>query len=758
MGAPLGLFAGDIQFTFLPQKWIWFETVKNEGRLPVWNSYIYGGLPYFADPKSGVLDPLNFVFLFFSRENFLQGFFWFIYLKLPLLFFSMLLLLRELQIHRYLALAFAAIYAGCALSVSLLTYPNTMAGLYLTPLFIWLLSKRAKSNPGHRNFWNIAIAVIPALALYSAAPDFAVIMLGLLLMQLLRRPRVGSLMEFCFISFMIMGLMSPILLPGLEYSVSTPRHFTNKDPVSGTVFPFHPLRMLELFLPQPFGAKTESFNFWGNPILFGNFQFLFNSIFMGVALPIGLFFHFYLTRPNRRKLWLVLTLILLVLSFSFFLPGGFHNFLYQTIPPFRIFRAAEKFLVFLFLLWLVISAKGWQKWFSLLKLKQVLATRLLLSTQLIFIFIVAIILLQIPAEIRWHPTITNGLIQSSIFLVVFIALAFSRKFLKISHLKIIFLSVLLLELVIVREKVLWFQSWERLNSPLAEKIQISKKDRWEEISQGGARRFTGLATVRESFAVAETIGTDVVGTKTSRQAIFLTPGVAPLYGVEEISGTLAMHDARRVKFLRSISAKDAAFFLDFTSVYWFASTVPGEKSPVLKQNTDALPFIYVPANVISLNSKEAAEEYVNENLSKNWRETAAIVANTGNLDFNSNLNSVVEIPAIKIAKEKNGHIAIDLTYASGSSGRGHWLVLNEGYNPHWLMIAGKNEAPAVLANAWAMAGWVPEACASPCRVILEYRNPLIKNGVFLAVVSFFCLLAVALWQNSRFRLNNQQLS
>ena len=64
----LTLADGDAVFWFYPAYQFVAEQLR-QGRLPLWNPYLYGGTPLFAQWQAGALDPLNWIFLLGLTER-----------------------------------------------------------------------------------------------------------------------------------------------------------------------------------------------------------------------------------------------------------------------------------------------------------------------------------------------------------------------------------------------------------------------------------------------------------------------------------------------------------------------------------------------------------------------------------------------------------------------------------------------------------------------------------------------------------------
>jgi hypothetical protein len=124
---------------------------------------------------------------------------------------------------------------------------------------------------------------------------------------------------------------------------------------------FHPKRLLEFFLPSPWGRfwpeetyRASELTGWKGYYPWALTQYL--------GLPILLSAGYALLRTSRKKRLLVSAMLLLAVLLSF----GEHCFLYplayRLAPPFRIFRYPEKFMLLADLILCAVGARGIHLW------------------------------------------------------------------------------------------------------------------------------------------------------------------------------------------------------------------------------------------------------------------------------------------------------------------------------------------------------------------------------------------------------------
>ncbi|MBI2431906.1 MAG: YfhO family protein [Candidatus Hydrogenedentes bacterium] len=114
-----------------------------EGQLALWNPYQFCGVPFQADPATGLFQPLHLPLLFLSTERAL-ALISFLCLFLMGAFFA--LFLRSLEL-RYLAACFGGIvYAFGGAAAAVASRPELAAPLVWYPLLFWALREYARAR------------------------------------------------------------------------------------------------------------------------------------------------------------------------------------------------------------------------------------------------------------------------------------------------------------------------------------------------------------------------------------------------------------------------------------------------------------------------------------------------------------------------------------------------------------------------------------------------------------------------------------
>ena len=160
----LTLADADALFWFYPAYHFVAEQLK-QGQLPLWNPDLYGGMPLFGQWQAGVLDPLNWLYLFGLSERTIT--------LAQQLTFSLALLgmygyVRQLACGRRAAVFAAVVYGLSGFIVARTIYPGIFHVVALTPWVFIFLERLAQ----HRRWRDAAFgALFVAWQLFAAHPQ-----------------------------------------------------------------------------------------------------------------------------------------------------------------------------------------------------------------------------------------------------------------------------------------------------------------------------------------------------------------------------------------------------------------------------------------------------------------------------------------------------------------------------------------------------------------------------------------------------------
>ncbi len=166
------LASGDILLYFYPYR-DYAATALREGRLPLWNPYIFNGVPFLANPQAAVLYPLHWglSWLPVTKQIYWSG-----ALHTWILGYGGYLLARRLQLGTWAGLMTALVLAGSGFYGGLFGHINQMNGAAWLPWALLIIQQRKRTDltlDPTRQWWPQIRAALPTLAGQTAA--FAVV-------------------------------------------------------------------------------------------------------------------------------------------------------------------------------------------------------------------------------------------------------------------------------------------------------------------------------------------------------------------------------------------------------------------------------------------------------------------------------------------------------------------------------------------------------------------------------------------------------
>jgi SAM-dependent methyltransferase len=277
----LAYYFRDLSVTFYPVR-LFAARELHEGRLPVWNPYIFEGsfaVPYFhLLDLVQVLRPDPVVFSFLLT------------LQFPLAALCAYALLRDFGVGRLGAFAAGALYSLGGLARSSANLYVFLQVLALAPVIVLTL-RRAASRGGR---WVAGAALALALALTTLAVEFVgqalVLGLGLALAERPPRPALGRIAAAVLLGF---GMASVAIVPLLGLLPETARGAGfDREVALGHSLP--PLGLAQALVPNLFGSLEDPIRFWWGQKIFSRLPY-FLSLYVG---PLAL----ALAWAGRRRL------------------------------------------------------------------------------------------------------------------------------------------------------------------------------------------------------------------------------------------------------------------------------------------------------------------------------------------------------------------------------------------------------------------------------------------------------------------------
>ena len=327
------------------------------GHLPFWDDSICCGTPLLENINAGVLYPPRLICWLLPLKT---GYHLFLFVHVWLAFLGMMALLKKgFHVSWFGALAGAMVYGASGYARGMWDTHNFMALPWIPLGLLALLQTR---QPGKVITGALLTAICWAMMILGGdfqSAAFWIVCAGLLALVFKERAR---LIPTLFLAILVgLLLTAPQWLTTAWTSVDSYRAH-GMDLKEAVERSFHPLRLLELFLPYAFGNR----DLWFGDKLFG----------VGAAKPtpwiaslsIGLLsllaIMLSIRKIKKRALQWALLLVLLstMLSFGRFLPG---YSAWIQLPGINLFRYPEKYLLWTTLGLSVLAGFGFQTLYCL---------------------------------------------------------------------------------------------------------------------------------------------------------------------------------------------------------------------------------------------------------------------------------------------------------------------------------------------------------------------------------------------------------
>ena len=326
-------------------KFLIHETFQKYHNLPLWDPYVFGGAPFFANHFSKMLYPPNALFLFIDNIGYI------ITLLVFLHFFAAGITLyyycKSINLSSFGAFIAAVVYLF-SIQITTLPYAGLLnelpfiAFLPLSLLLIELMARKAEMRYAIFNGLVITLMIFGAHTQYTLYALVFIVLYSAFRVWLSHSEGASLAQSKDFMllmgtSLLIAFMLSAIqLLPSLEMLKYETRSVAGLDYDSATVGSLAPKNMITALIPNFFGSFPRG-TYWGD------FPFWEFSLYAGIGTLVLALFAF--KQRNRFAFFFVA-----VAATSLFLALGKYNlvyrFLYDTIPFLDMFRSPARIMFF----------------------------------------------------------------------------------------------------------------------------------------------------------------------------------------------------------------------------------------------------------------------------------------------------------------------------------------------------------------------------------------------------------------------------
>lgn len=308
------------------------------GRLPLWNPYLFGGVPTIEGGSGDILYPAAILHFLLPMTSALA---WKLILHVYLAGVFMYLAARAFGVSRWVALFAASAYMLSADLVSLV-WGGQDGKMYVTALFpaaLWLLVTALDRQSWLRFLWLGAVAGLMVVAHPQLAYYAYIALLAFAIGSLIRRRRKGGAV---LATGLAGGMLSAITAIGVAAITLFPmyRYLREDSPRAGpgrgfeysASWSLHAEEALSLFIPDFSGTDAQSDTYWGkNPFKHNSEYGGALIIVLGIAAIAGL-------KGDRRR-WGLGAMAAVALLYALGAGTPVFRLLYSTLPGLKNFRA-----------------------------------------------------------------------------------------------------------------------------------------------------------------------------------------------------------------------------------------------------------------------------------------------------------------------------------------------------------------------------------------------------------------------------------
>lgn len=675
---------------------------------PLWNPFVFSGMPFFADIQNAVLYPFNLILSFFVKNNYLP----YPIVEFQVIFhfiiggFFMYLFLKSLDLDFYSSFLGGILFVFTGFFFSHAHHSNMLySGIWLPAIFFccnqWFKYKK---------YWLWICPVLLTISTFGGHPQitlyiFFAFTCYYFFLQCSAQKKASTskiLLDYFFVILLFILLSMVQILPAAEFLQHTNRNVLD---FSGAVKESLPVKgLLTFFMPDIFNNTYESWQLWEFRCYMG----------LGTLLlaMLGMFI-----RPNATtKFFLFLALLFLILS------TGNNTYVYRIfytlVPGFRFIRAPARFIYLLTFTLSVLAAQGFHfltekdnsdiKNIYSLKYKKLFIT---LSLFILAIPFLSFFIIPSPIEAYKNHFIRYFVNSVSILFATFLCMRYPKK----TFLKFLILLLIVLDLFYNRP------AYNQVPINLEKMINDSPVARALKPEPEGTRFYVGnkypaYANMGLIYRMSNLSGYNQFKLKDYSRLELASPGIANILGAkfidyntrEELAKTWNNELTFYVQngFFLNKQRLPRAFFVNRSIVDPSFNLQDGIKNP----DFDPLKTVYLDI--------EFPEPQTN---------------NANNL------------PQYKISHFENKGDKITINIKNNSEG---FLVLSEIYYPGWKVFVNGEERKTLKANSLFRAVYLSEK-SNKIEFVFKPRSFII--GCYVSSITLLGMILVWIFSSLKDR-------
>lgn len=718
----------DIGLAYLPAKHFWVQSMLSSGAVPAWNPLSFGGTPFRADLNLSPLHPLNFLFLLTPQATD-KGYLIFVSAHLLLLSLGCWLLFRRLRFGRDGSFLATLCFSLGGIVVSLQSLVNVLSAFTAWPYFLYfVLGLRKKYSWGE----SVGLAVALAWPIYAGDPQVAYWMAlaaaYLVGVRVWQEKSARPFLRTFSSGLLAIGLSAAQLLPALQLAAGSERGLGGLSLSAAERFSMNPLRLMEFFLPLPFGNPGAGVH-WMEKISDAMFTMPFLlHIYPGIVAAGLIAFALLRGVRRRRALFKVGALFfLLLLVLGKYL--GLYALFFHFFPGWNLFRYPERLLVLFVFCSFLLAGPAFRWVAQRMRHRPVGASRKSMVLLATVLTMEGVLLFWVYRNAEAVPfrTLAASMVHVSLLgaLVLLLSYFRGRKPWVQRHAFLLLCAIVVLDLLPFSYLMTWRTSVAEVRyreNEFAQKIRKHLAGREREVQLGAASRYFH-GTFNGPFPTSSEVPL-VMGMAWDFGV--MVPNVHMMYGLKSPAGYSPFDPPEVLTLWAKYAKRDPDRLLNLFSVAYFA--VANDPAP-LKFNPKALPEIWLPEKAVY----------------------APVVPEREKIQFDPAFSyqttAVLEGTEREWAREKEWEI----TYADRSPDKlkvqlratspEAIVVWNEHFNKNWVARWGAEKIPIRKSGSWAMFVKIRKPVDTEKSVLrIYYEDPAIEQGNWITLLTLAGML------------------
>ena len=348
------IYFGDLTRYFFPLKFYGTNLIKS-GIIPLWNPYLFCGMPFLGVLQTGVFYPPNLII--YAGDNFVRAYGYYIIFHFFISGFFTYLLMRNYRLSKASSLVSAIIFSFGGYLSSVIIMNSTLCSVSWLPAIFLFFDKAIKKQS---LFFSFVTSIFLALMFLGGEPTVIYITLLALALGFFiefiaavkKELRIPWKMMLCFFSLCTCWILlsSFQMLPFLEF-ISLGKRFSQTIFEQSAKWSMSFSDFVNYLIPYAFGNITKGGRYIQGQLWLASFY---------VGLGGLILFSFSLFKLKNRKVFFFLLLTIISILLALGNKSFLYKIFYAILPGFNLIRYPVKFIFLASFSTAVLAGFGFQ--------------------------------------------------------------------------------------------------------------------------------------------------------------------------------------------------------------------------------------------------------------------------------------------------------------------------------------------------------------------------------------------------------------